>query len=326
MFKAKPGSYVLRIKTSMQDKDPAFRDRVLFRISGNIHPKVKEKVWPMLEFGWAIDDHLLGITHIIRGKELMMESKMERYIWDIFKWKHPEIMYNGLIQLEGVKISKSKSAKEVLDGKYSGWDDPRTWSLQSLERRGIKKEALRKFLLKFGINATEIVAPIEDLYNENKKLIESSSRRYFFIEDAVKIKIIGAPERKIKLRLHPEKNFGFRNFSVGEDFYVNKKDFSRFKNGKIYRLMDCLNFVKKGDRFVFDSLEYSKYKEKGESIIHWLPMDTVDVSVVMDNGFLLKGKGEKNLKNVKVDDIVQFERFGFVRCDSKKMVFWFGHK
>ena len=84
--KFKPGQIILRIKTSMTHPNPAFRDRVLFRISVRSHPrtKLKYKIWPLLEFSWAIDDHLLGITHILRGKDLMMESEMERFIWDTF--------------------------------------------------------------------------------------------------------------------------------------------------------------------------------------------------------------------------------------------------
>ncbi len=66
------GDAVVRLKTDMQHEDPAFRDRVLLRISDIDHPRVGNSyhVWPMLEFSWAIDDHLLGMTHILRGKDL----------------------------------------------------------------------------------------------------------------------------------------------------------------------------------------------------------------------------------------------------------------
>src|SRR3989344_7605562 len=40
MFSAKEGSAVLRIKTDMLHPDPAFRDRVLFKISDRIHPRI----------------------------------------------------------------------------------------------------------------------------------------------------------------------------------------------------------------------------------------------------------------------------------------------
>ncbi len=137
--KTKPGDYSLRIKTNMKHEDPAFRDRVLFRISDRPHPRVNKKyrVWPLLDFSWAIDDKLLGITHIIRGKDLMMETMMEKFIFDIFSWKHPEFIHIGLMKIQGVKgakISKSKAQEEVASGKFIGWDDPRTLSIQSLRR------------------------------------------------------------------------------------------------------------------------------------------------------------------------------------------------
>src|SRR3989344_7653428 len=79
MFKAKEGQATLRIKTSMMHPNPAFRDRVLFKISDREHPLVKHKyrVWPTLEMSWAIDEYLLKITHIIRGSDLLIETDME---------------------------------------------------------------------------------------------------------------------------------------------------------------------------------------------------------------------------------------------------------
>ena len=73
------GRAVLRAKTDMKHKNPAFRDRVLCRISDRRHPRVgtRYKVWPMLEFSWAVDDIELGMTHVIRGKDLYMEDLMK---------------------------------------------------------------------------------------------------------------------------------------------------------------------------------------------------------------------------------------------------------
>ncbi len=191
MFSMKEGQATLRIKTSMQHPNPAFRDRVLFRISERIHPKIKNKykVWPLLEFSWAIDDHLLAMTHVVRGKELMIETDMEQYIMDIFKWKHPIFIHTGLLQFEGIKLSKSKGQKEVKSGNYLGYHDPRLWSLQSLEMRGIQPEAIRKFIVSLGTNQNEITVPIDILYKYNRDIIK---------ENAVKASFepIKAPEKK----------------------------------------------------------------------------------------------------------------------------------
>jgi glutamyl-tRNA synthetase len=183
MFSMKEGQAALRIKTSMQDKNPAFRDRVLFKISDREHPKVKNKyrVWPTLEMSWAIDDHILNISHIIRGKELMIETDMEKYIMDIFKWKHPEFIHVGWVKLEGVyKISKSKAQQEIKSGKFFGWHDPRTWSVQSLMMRGIEAEAIKKFVVNMGLKLSDALIPVDVLYSHNRELIREKSIKASF--------------------------------------------------------------------------------------------------------------------------------------------------
>ena len=188
MFKAKEGAMTVRLKTDMQDSDPAFRDRVMFKISDRSHPRTKNKfrVYPSMEFSWAIDDHLLGVTHVLRGIDHQMSTRVQDFIRGIFKWKNPESIYNGHFAIEGVKISKSKSAQEVKSGIYTGWNDPRTWSLQSLRDRGIQPEAIRKFIINLGIRKTNITAPIQILYVINRKMLEDVPR-YFFMEGPKKI-------------------------------------------------------------------------------------------------------------------------------------------
>jgi len=323
MFKMKEGKAVLRIKTSLQNSNPAFRDRVIFRISNREHPKVgkKYRVWPLLDFSWAIDDYLLNITHIIRGKELMIESEMEKYIWNIFGWSHREIIHTGLLQISGIKLSKSKSSEEVLSGKYFGWDDPRTFSLQSLKRRGLKAEAIRKFCLGFGLTQSEIMAPIESLYAENKKLIDKETRRYFAIFNPKKIKIKNAPKLKIKAPLHPDHNYGYRVFNTKDEFYIQDK----IENNKYYRFMHLFNF--KDNKFISQELD----KDLDAKFIHWLPVDEnlIRIKVLMDDGKWLNGLGEKDLRKIKVNQVVQFERQFFARLDKKtknELIFWYTHK
>ena len=93
---------------------------------------------------------------------------------------------------------------------------------------------------------------------------------------------------------------------------------------------DCLNLVKKKGKLVFDSLEYGKFKEKGEKIIHWLPKENVlKIEVLMPDNKLVKGVGESNMNKIKEGEIVQAERYGFLRCDKKeknKLLFWYTHR
>ncbi|MFB6294935.1 MAG: glutamate--tRNA ligase family protein, partial [Candidatus Nanohaloarchaea archaeon] len=67
------GDATLKIKTDMQHKNPAIRDWVAFRIIDDAdHPRTGDRyrVWPLLDFAGAIEDHELETTHIVRGKDL----------------------------------------------------------------------------------------------------------------------------------------------------------------------------------------------------------------------------------------------------------------
>jgi len=334
MFLAEEGSMCVRLKTSMQDPDPAFRDRIMFRISDRPHALLgnKYRVYPLLDFSSAIDDHLLGITHILRGMDLVMETRVEKFIWDIFGWDHPEVIYNGFFTVKGIKLSKSKGAEEVKNKTYKGWNDPRIWSLQSLRDRGFRPEAIREFIIGMGLKKTNITIPIEVLYTLNKKHLENVPR-YFFVESPVKIKINGCPEIQAKLPLHPNGKLGTREYKTNQEFLISDLDYQIFKN-KNYRLMHLLNF--KTDNILKTlPVTHSFLGEKPNpslqtKFLHWLPanVNNIDVDIVMPNGEIKRGLGESELKKLKEGTIIQFERFGFVRLYKKhkdKLEFWFTH-
>jgi glutamyl-tRNA synthetase len=325
MFDAEEGEFVLRLKTSINHPNPAFRDRVLFRISERTHPRVgnKHTVWPTLEMTWAVDDHLLGITHIIRGNELMIESEMEKFIWDLFDWKHPELIHVGLIRIEGMgaKISKSKAQKEVKSGAFSGWDDPRTWSIQSLRRRGIRKEAIRQFVEEIGLNKQDIIVPIDALYSINRKMIDAESLRYSFVKNAVELDIAKKPKMKeVEVPVHPDRA-ETRKIEIGKIF-ISEDDFKNLK-GKEIRLLHLFN-VKLGKKAEFTSMGNADIQK-----INWVSPG-VKARVLMPDGEWVSGLAENAIEDLEEGTVVQFERFGFVRFDkvgeNGDYEFWFSHR
>lgn len=328
MFKAKMGSMTVRLKTSMQDPDPAFRDRVMFKISNLSHPRTKKefRVYPSMEFSWGIDDHLFGVTHVLRGIDHQMSTRVQNFIRGIFGWENPESIYNGHFEIEGIKISKSKGTQEIKSGKFSGWNDPRTWSLQSLKDRGIQPEAIREFILNLGMKKTNIKVPIESLYVLNKKLLENA-QRYFFIERPKRITIEKCPKITAEIPFHPNGELGTRKYQTNGKFLISKKDLESMEDGN-YRLMHLLNFNFKKPNFIFES-EHHKNNSKTK-FIHWLPEDirNIDVEIIMPDGSLIKGKGEPALAKLKAGTSIKFERFGFVtlnKTSKDKLEFYFAH-
>ncbi len=331
-----PGEAVVRIKTDINDPNPAMRDWPAFRINHGVHPKTetKYKVWPLMNFAVAVDDHLLNITHTIRGKDHVDNAKRQQKVYDFFKWKSPVHSYIGKIKFEGLELSKRKIKAAIESGKYRDWDDIRLATLCALRRRGFQPGAFQKFAMDMGIGLNDKVVPVEDFFKSleahNRSIIDFTANRYFFVAEPVMISIKDAPEQDLSLHLHPDDERGSRLFKTKTDFYVPKEDLAKIKTGKLYRLMDCLNFKKVGKDYLFDSVEYDKFRHAGDLTMHWLPVSQlVDVEVLMPDNKTINGKGELALLKISVGTIVQFERFGFCRLDSKekgKLVFWFTHR
>lgn len=324
----KEGEAIVRLKTDMKHPNPAFRDRVLLRVSDREHVRVGHKyhVWPMLEFSWAIDDHELGMTHILRGKDLVIEDMMETFIWDKLGWKTPEFLHYGMLKLAEAKLSKSKSRAAIEQGTFAGWDDPRTWSLQSLKRRGIRPEAIRRFVLKMGLSQSDVTVPAEIFYAENRKLIDAGARRYFAVFDHVKISICGAPVKikNVKAPAHPDNaKLGERAIPVKHDaIYVERKDMDKFRGRRI-GLMNLYS-VELGEnaKFAGEKIEMDDPK------LHWASEPNARVTVVMPDGSSLRAIAEPDIEKAKPDDMVQLVRFGFCRVGKagKDTVLYFAHK
>ena len=116
------GGAVLRVKTDMHHKDPAMRDWPAFRIVTASHPLVgtKFRVWPLLDFESAVEDHLLGTTHIIRGKDLTDSGSRQRYLYAHLGWEYPRVIHWGRIKIHQFgSFSTSKLRKAIEAGEYT---------------------------------------------------------------------------------------------------------------------------------------------------------------------------------------------------------------
>lgn len=334
------GEIVIRLKTNMQHKNPAMRDFPLLRISDEEHVRQgkKYRVWPLLNFAVAIDDHEMGLTHVLRGKDHYDNTKRQEYIFDYLKWKKPEYVHIGRINFEGLRLKTSEVRQEIKIGGFTGWTDVRIPFIQALRRRGYQPYAFAKYAEAVGttmvdkkVQATEFFKAINAF---NKEMIDEKSNRLFFIHDPIEIKVSSAPSQKVELDLHPDKQKGGRVFDTHEEFFIAKEDYDNFAKmdeQSMLRLMDCLNLKRKNGNFIFHSTDYENFKQNNGNIIHWLPKEhpIVEVELIMPDNSRITGIGENRVGDLNIGDIIQFERKGFCRLDEKigkRCVFVFLHK
>ena len=294
----------------------------------------------MLEYSWAIDDYLIGATHILRGIDLVKEGIIEEFIWDHFGWKKAELLYYGRLNFADMKLSKTESRNNIQSGKYEGWEDPRTWSLQSLEKRGIKPDALRSALLDLGMSMSGITFSVNWLYAKNKELVDELSDRYFYVENPVLVEIVEVPFEEyiaepFLLPSVPEKGKRMIKGIVKNkqlNMLIAHSDAEKLQAGQILRLKDLINIQilsvdikQKKIKSYYHSLELNREY----SIIQWVPQDdNIKVSILIPDGSLTTGCGEINLLNIPLNKVIQFERYGFVnplKIEKNELFCYFTH-
>jgi glutamyl-tRNA synthetase len=325
------GQAVLRVKTDINHKNPAIRDWVAMRIVNQEHPKFgnKYKIYPMMNFSVAVDDHLMGMSHVLRGKDHLANSEKQKYLYQHMGWEVPEFIHYGRLKMTDVALSTSKAKEGIESGKYSGWDDPRLGTIRAIARRGIQPETITQLMNEIGIKMNDSSVSWKKIYGLNRNLIEDKINRYFFVPNPIKLSISSENINKevIKRPLHPDyPDRGVRELLFDGEIFISQND---FKDGLI-RLMDAVNIdIKKGNVF-FHSSSFEDAKENHATIIQWVPVnDCINVKIVMPDATVIEGVAESDVKDLDIGTLLQFERFGFVRLDSKNdndLTFYFAHK
>ncbi len=333
------GEAVLKLKTKIDDKNPAMRDFSIMRINEQVHPKTgkEQRVWPLMVFSVTIDDHKLGMTHVLNGKDHADNARKESIIMEYLGWKPPIYKHWGRINFKGMKLSTSEIRRAIEQGEYTGWDDIRLMTLMALRKRGYQAGAFRRYAIEIGLSLNDKTVSREEFWKSvdsfNRGIVEPKANRYFFVDDPIKINIEKGSKKQVGIKLHPDfPKRGERRFKLGKKFYLAESDFKRLKEGKLHRLMDAFNFEVEKGKYKFISQPYEEYKNSKNKgiIIHWLPVEeNLKVEVMMDDGRVVKGIGESGMKRLKEGTIIQGERRFFMRLDKKdkdKLTFWFLHR
>jgi len=316
-----PGDAVVRIKTGMDLKNPALRDWPALRIQHEDHPMVgtQYKVWPLLDFQSAIEDYEQGVTHIVRGKDLMDSTRKQLLLYNHFGWDYPETLYWGRVKIhEFGGFSTSQMKADIADGIFTGWDDPRLPTLRAFRRRGYNAGAMRNFWIDLGLTQKDISVPMSTLNSLNSKAVDADAPRLSFVREpcTIHLNLSEIEMEKVTLPIHPEHpDKGVREWPLGyESINVNiaRDDFNPHEAKRLKDFADIrINSVKTVKGWEGEIIRTERVGNT--PIIHWLPSNMAQPAVLLleEEGELIVAEGLLEVNDYPDGTVIQLERMGF---------------
>jgi len=118
--------YVIRQKIPLEGEilvKDLLRGEIKFKAKDlEDHVLIKSDKTPTYQFASVVDDHLMEISHVIRGEEWLPSFPKNVLLYQAFDWITPEFIHLPLIlDKEGGKLSKRKNNVAVEDYKKQGY-------------------------------------------------------------------------------------------------------------------------------------------------------------------------------------------------------------
>jgi len=338
--KYKPGEAIVRFRGDMKADNAVMRDPVLFRIIEEKHYTLGEKyrVWPSYDFAVAIEDSNDGITHAFRSKEFELRKELIDSILDALNMRKPYQGFFSRLEFKGMPISKRIIKPLIEEGKVSWYDDPRLPTLEALRRRGIKPEAIKKFVLSLGLTKANTLAPFDALEAFNRKFVDSDSIRLFMVSKAKKLIVKKLPFSFVEIPNHPVKDMGKRKIEIDENLFISGEDADSIKENSTIRLLGLGNIIIKKTGDVFEGEFVGDWDSSNLLKIQWVPQkNSHQIKLLIPKELFIEEEfnedsleeldvhTEPHYLQLKEGEEIQFVRFGYCRKDSQNQAI-FTHK
>ena len=187
---------------------------------------------PTYQLSAVVDDHLMNITHVIRGDDHKINSFKQKQIYEAMNWKIPEFAHIPLIHSEsGSKLSKRDNSSTIDD----------------YIKLGIISDALRNYLLRLGWS------------HQDKEI--------FSLEESIKLfnlKGIGKSPSKLDItRVLSLNEYYIKNIDEKKLFKLLKDYCREFKEGiddkKDSILIKSMKFLKNKAKTLNDIYQNAQY-------------------------------------------------------------------
>ena len=195
---------------------------------------------PTYNLSASVDDHIMDMTHIIRGDDHKINTFKQIQIYEALRWETPLFAHIPLIHtLEGKKLSKRDNASTIDD----------------YEKIGIMPEALRNYLMRLGWS-----------YEDKEIFSLEESIKYFNLEGIGK-----SPSKLDMSRILSMNEYYIKNKSNDDLFQSFEKYCKKFKENindeKLNIIKKSLTFLKNKAKTIEDIYNNSKFIINDEIII-----------------------------------------------------------
>ena len=195
---------------------------------------------PTYNLSASVDDHIMDMTHIIRGDDHKINTFKQIQIYEALQWEKPLFAHIPLIHtLEGKKLSKRDNASTIYD----------------YEKIGIMPDALRNYLMRLGWS-----------YKDKEIFSLKESIKYFNLEGIGK-----SPSKLDMSRILSMNEYYIKNKSNDDLFQSFEEYCKNFKeninNEKLKIIKKSLTFLKNKAKTMEDIYNNSKFIINDEIII-----------------------------------------------------------
>ena len=270
-FKSKiDGSTVLKdlVQGDIEIENNTIEDFVILRNDGS----------PTYNLSASVDDHLMDITHIIRGDDHKINTFKQMQIYLAMKWQLPYFAHIPLIHTtEGKKLSK-RDKESTLDD-YS--------------KIGIMPEALRNYLLRLGWS-----------FKDKEIFTEKESIQYFNLEGIGKSPSKLDMSRILSMNEHYIKNIDENElFAQFTKYCENYRE--KIPGDKGEKIKKSLNFLKNKAKTLEDIFNNSQYLINDKIQISSKDSELLDdLSKKILNDFIKEFEKLSNLNKENLEKII----------------------
>ncbi len=270
-FKSKiDGSTVLKdlVQGDIEIENNTIEDFVILRNDGS----------PTYNLSASVDDHLMDITHIIRGDDHKINTFKQMQIYLAMKWQLPYFAHIPLIHTtEGKKLSK-RDKESTLDD-YS--------------KIGIMPEALRNYLLRLGWS-----------FKDKEIFTEKESIQYFNLEGIGKSPSKLDMSRILSMNEHYIKNIDENElFAQFTKYCENYRE--KIPGDKGEKIKKSLNFLKNKAKTLEDIFNNSQYLINDKIQISSKDSELLDdLSKKILNDFVKEFEKLSNLNKENLEKII----------------------